>query len=366
MVKYQNNLWSKLSPVQWVMAIVGLLVIVFLIIGTLNQPVATESQIIFELQAQPFLILAFLAFSAGLLSFVSPCTLPILPAYFAFAFASDRKQIALNTVIFMLGLATMFSLMGAGASVIGRVLLQNQQLILLVGGALVLIFGVMSLLGQGFSGIQQEDGVAWNAGVGGAYLFGLTFAIGWSSCVGPILATVLAMAATVEFVLHGVILGFIYALGLGLPLVLVSTFFGRTSRKSLFWRILRGRGWHVTIHALFVGLLWALAVWQILVAIGTYMLRNFNYGASQTLTVEYQIGLLAIAVLGIVLWVYTSPQEKIVTLHLHSTQLISGALFVVVGILMLNGMLATFNNLIPPDLALWFADMEEWLIVLFQ
>ena len=69
---------------------------------------------------------------------------------------------------------------------------------------------------------------------------------------------------------------------------------------------------------------------------------------------------------GAALWVYTSPQERRITVQLHSTQLISGALFVVIGLLMLNGQLAAFNNLIPPQLAEWLAIQEEWLIGLFS
>ena len=73
--------------------------------------------------------------------------MPILTAYFAFAFQSGRRQIAANTFMFMVGLATMFSLLGAGASALGAVLQQNQQLLIVLGGSLVLIFGVMNFAG---------------------------------------------------------------------------------------------------------------------------------------------------------------------------------------------------------------------------
>jgi hypothetical protein len=74
-----------------------------------------------------------------------------------------------------------------------------------------------------------------------------------------------------------------------------------------------------------------------------------------------------VAVLGAALWVFTSPgREKEVQLHLHSTQLVSGALFIIMGLLLLNGTLAQFNSLIPPDLAIWFADFEDGLIRLFS
>ena len=211
------------------------LVVIFLIVGTINQTSAPPPTFAFGLQTQPFLVLSVLAFGGGLLSFLSPCTLPILPAYFAFAFQSGRKQIALNTLAFLLGLATMFSLLGAGASAIGSVLRDSQGMIMLIGGALILVFGVMSLLGSGFTGFKQEEESPRSATLGGSFAFGLTFAVGWSSCVGPILGTVLTMAATTGSVLRGSMLLFIYALGLGLPLLLVSTLFGRelASMRSL-------------------------------------------------------------------------------------------------------------------------------------
>ncbi len=353
------------SPLQLIVAGVLVLVVIFLIVGTVTQSSAPEP-LFGGLQSQPFLVLAVLSFAAGVISFVSPCTLPILPAYFAFAVQSDRKRIALNTMVFMLGLATVFSVMGAGASVIGRVLRQNQSFILLIGGALVLVFGVMSLLGKGFTGVQQEEQVERNNSLGGSYLFGMTFAVGWSSCVGPILGTVLTMAGTTGSVTRGMMLLFIYALGLGLPLILVSTFFGRASRQSLFWRILRGKGWNVTAHVLIVAAIWSLAIWRILIAAADYAFQNIAAFAGQELTRGHEVGLLLVAVAGVLLWIYTGrSKERRVQLQLHTTQLVSGGLFILMGILLLSGTLTTFNSLVPTDLALWFADIEDMVITFF-
>jgi cytochrome c-type biogenesis protein len=352
------------------LGVIGLvvLIIAFLIIGTVTQSSAPEP-VFGGLQTQPFLVLASLSAFAGLMSFVSPCTLPILPAYFAFAFTSGRKQIAVNTLFFMLGLATVFSVMGAGASALGRVLRQNQGLIMLIGGALIMIFGVMSLLGRGFTGMkeQSQEAQARNQTVGGSYLFGMTFAVGWSSCVGPILGTVLTMAGTTGNVIRGMMLLFIYAIALGLPLIIISTFFGRASRQSILWRALRGKGWNVTVSAFVVALVWALAIWRILVAVVEYAFFNFDYFAGLEFTPGYEIVLLLVAIAGSVLWVVTSPnQKRQVSLHLHSTQLVSGGLFILMGLLLLNGTLATFNSLVPPDLALWFAEFEESIISAFN
>jgi cytochrome c-type biogenesis protein len=357
--------FRSLSTMQLIVLGIMALIIVFLIVGTVTQSSAPEP-VFGGLQTQPFLVLASLSFFAGMLSFASPCTLPILPAYFAFAFQSGRKQIALNTLVFMLGLAATFSVFGAGASALGRVLRQNQSLIMLIGGAMVLIFGVMSLLGKGFTGFQKQDEEVRNNTLGGSFLFGMTFAIGWSSCVGPILGTVLTMAGATASVTRGMMLLFIYAMGLGLPLVIVSTFFGRASRQSLFWRVIRGRGWNVQVSTLLVGAVWALAIWRILVAAAQYAFDNFETFAGQSVTPGLEIGLLVVALVGAALWVFTSPGEgRRTMLHLHTTQLLSGGLFILLGVLLLNGTLASFNSLVPPDLAVWFAGIEDKVIGFF-
>ena len=327
--------------------------------------------------SQSFAVLAVLAFVGGVVSFVSPCTLPILPAYFAFATQSGRGKIALNTVAFMLGVATMFSLLGASASAVGQVLIQNQEVLLLIGGAIVMVFGVMSLLGKGFTGLsrsQSSPGAAnsgaansgANTTAGGSYVFGLTFSLGWSSCVGPILGIVLTLAAATGSVVNGMALLFIYALGLGLPLIIISTFFGRASRKSFFWRLLRGKGWFVNTHVLIVAIVWALAFWRILVAFTDYGFDNLTVFGGQELTIGHQIGLFLVAAAAVILWIYSKRAERKTLLNLHSTQLFSGVLFILMAVLMLSGALADFNSLIPADLAIWFAGLEDRLLVLFS
>lgn len=350
------------------MIAIGILILVvgFLIIGTFTQTDSGE-QPVFGVQSQPFAQLAFLAAVGGLLSFLSPCTLPILPAYFAFAFQSGRSQILANTLSFLLGLSAMFAMLGASASILGRVLLRNQELILLFGGSLILVFGTMSLLGMGFTGMTQaSDKVVNNRGLWGSFLFGLTFAVGWSSCVGPILGAVLTLAAQTGSVTQGTMLLFIYALGLGMPLIIVSTFLGRVPRDSFFWRAMRGKGWDWVVSRVVLGLIWGLVIWRILVAAAEYSFNNFEFLAGQPFTNGHEIGLLAISLAGAMLWVFTSTGEKKVTLHMHTTQAISGLLFVILGLLMLSGRLATLNSLVPPDLAIWFADLEETLLQFFN
>ncbi|GJM39997.1 MAG: hypothetical protein DHS20C20_02790 [Ardenticatenaceae bacterium] len=359
----------SLSTGQKLLIGVGTAVLLFLIFGTFSQDSGTPEFAV-GLQTQPFAVLALLAFGGGLLSFASPCTLPVLTAYFAFAFQSGRKQIAANTMAFMLGLATTFTLFGAVGFAVGKTLLRNQQLLILVGGAVVMIFGVLSLLGQGFGGMDTSGTGGpqpKSTTVRGSYIFGLSFAVGWTSCIGPILGTVLTLAAQTSSVWNGMMLLFIYTLGLGLPLLVVSTFFGRMSRQSLFWRFLRGKGWELNTHAIVVALVWALAIWRVLVAVLDYAFFKFSFFAGQTVTVGHQIGLLVVSLIGAALWVFTSSEERQVTVHLHSTQLISGGLFILLAILMLNGTLTSINALFGQyEFSEWFVLLEERFIQFFQ
>lgn len=193
------------------------------------------------------LVLAGPAFLAGILSFLSPCTLPILPAYFAFTFQANRRNIVFMTIAFFLGLATTMTALGASATAVSSALFTNKAALTFWGGIIVIIFGVMSLLGKGFSGPQVEDRPT--ASIVGSYFYGATFALGWTACIGPILGALLTLLAAQEgiAIFQGAILAFIYSLGLGMPLILLATFFSRLGSGSRFWAIIRGRGFDVQV-----------------------------------------------------------------------------------------------------------------------
>jgi cytochrome c-type biogenesis protein len=192
------------------------------------------------------LVLAPAAFLAGVVSFLSPCTLPILPAYFAFSFQARRDRVVLMTVAFFLGLATTMIMLGATATALSQLLFDNLTTITAVGGWIIVGVGIMSLLGKGFSGAQLLDRPT--ASVTGSYLYGATFALGWTACVGPILGALLTLLATQGLaILQGAILAFVYALGLGTPLIMIAAFFSRLGSGSRFWGIVRGRGFEVNL-----------------------------------------------------------------------------------------------------------------------
>ncbi len=245
-----------------------------------------------------FLPLLALSFLAGVLGVLSPCTLPVLPAYFAFAAGSGPRQILVRTVSFFVGLALSFSAMGASAGLAGRALGGHLPAVQRLAGAVIAALGVASLLGRGFTGLRFRDRPATTTA--GSFVLGLAFSVGWTACVGPILAAVLVLAATREGALAGGVLLFVFAMGLGLPLTALSLAMARMDRNSRLWRLLRGRAWQVRLG------------------------RR--------------------------------------TLHLHSTGLLSGALLIGLGLLVATGRLAALNRVLPLGPAAWLAGLEERLL----
>lgn len=193
------------------------------------------------------LVLALPVFLTGLLSFLSPCTLPILPAYFAVTFQARRHSIFLMSLAFFFGLATTLTLLGGAISALTGLLFANRDLLQVIGGIVIIVFGVLGIFGKGFAGMQIDERPA--ATLFGSYLYGATFALGWTACAGPLFGAFMTMLAVSEnvAVLQGAVLAFIYAVGLGLPLIIIATFFNRLGRGSRFWRMISGRGFEVRL-----------------------------------------------------------------------------------------------------------------------
>ncbi|MCG8351638.1 MAG: cytochrome c biogenesis CcdA family protein [Chloroflexales bacterium] len=246
-VEVQANPPERRAPNKHLLVLVsvGLIAILSILVLSLN---GGNGAVIATGNAN-VLVLAIPAFLAGVLSFLSPCTLPILPAYFAFTFQARKQSIVLMSISFFLGLATTMTLLGASATALSGLLFQNKDVLTFWGGMIVVGFGVLSILGKGFAGPQLQERPV--ASIAGSYLYGATFALGWTACVGPILGALLTLLATTAGVaiLQGAILAFIYALGLGMPLILLATFFSRLGQGSAFWKFLRGRGFEVKIGA---------------------------------------------------------------------------------------------------------------------
>ena len=193
-----------------------------------------------------FLALALPAYLAGVFSMLSPCCLPILPAYFSFTFGAQRHRVVAMSIAFFLGLATTMVVLGASFTAISALIFPYRNTVTRVGGLVIVAFGIMLLLGRGFGGLRLRERP--NATLAGTYLYGLTFAFGWTACVGPILGAVLtALMTTGLSVLAGAALAFIYALGLATPLTLLATFFSRLGQGTRIGSILRGQGFSLRI-----------------------------------------------------------------------------------------------------------------------
>lgn len=180
----------------------------------------------------------FIAFAAGLLSFISPCVLPLVPSYLIYItgltleeLTSEterhrvRKIIVFNSLLFILGLTVVFVAFGASASLVGQLLITYQEFIRKLGGVLIVVFGlyVMGVLKLNF--LMAEKRIQLQSrpvGYIGSFLVGVAFAAGWTPCVGPILGTILMLASTSDSMLTGVKLLSSYSLGIGLPLLAVA------------------------------------------------------------------------------------------------------------------------------------------------
>jgi cytochrome c-type biogenesis protein len=179
------------------------------------------------------------AAAAGALSFLSPCVLPLIPAYLCFLggvgldelteHRGAARRVVPAAVAFVLGFAAVFVAMGATASALNRLILDNMSWLSLAAGAVIIVFGLhyMGALRIGFLNFEKRVHVESKpAGIVGAFVLGLAFAFGWTPCVGPILATILMIAAGKESVAEGVGLLSAYAAGLGLPFLAAAVLAG--------------------------------------------------------------------------------------------------------------------------------------------
>lgn len=186
----------------------------------------------------PAMLVALLA---GVLSFLSPCVLPIVPPYLAYmggismgdmrGNATARRRIILPALFFVLGLSTVFLLLGFTASAFGMFFLQNQELFAQFSGVVVIVFGLHFLSIFRIPLLDREarlDAGQQGGSAFGAYLLGLAFAFGWTPCIGPQLGAILSLAAQEGSLARGTTLLAVYALGLGLPFFLAAIFVERS------------------------------------------------------------------------------------------------------------------------------------------
>ncbi len=194
------------------------------------------------------------AFVGGIISFLSPCVLPLVPPYLAYLGGTTLDRISgeeaeidprlaryvfISACFFVLGLATVFVALGMTASALGQVLLQNKVLLAQISGAIIVVLGLHFLRLFRIPMLDRDvrfDGPARAGGLGTSYVIGVAFAFGWTPCIGPILGTILALAAQEETILSGTTLLAVYSLGLGVPFLVAAAFIGPFLRWARAFR----------------------------------------------------------------------------------------------------------------------------------
>ena len=199
-----------------------------------------------------------LAFLAGVLSFLSPCVLPLVPSYVSFitgisfkdlTVGSDRKRIRYltmaNSAAFIAGFSTVFIALGVSSSAIGKVLFQYVDLIRIIGGIVVIVFGlfISGLLKLDFLMPEKKIHLGGKpAGYIGTFIVGMTFAAGWSPCIGPMLGTILVYAGSKGSALYGFQLLSVYSLGLAVPFFIsalaINVFLSYSPKIAKFMRVI--------------------------------------------------------------------------------------------------------------------------------
>jgi len=190
------------------------------------------------------------SFAAGLLSFLSPCVLPLIPAYLSMVTGltidelgeegSSRGRVFLSCLLFVVGFSVVFVLMGATASAVGRFLLMYRRTINLVLGILVVAMGLFIAGLVNIPNLYRERRLQFGReflsplGPLAAAAMGSAFALGWTPCVGPLLSSILAYAAASNSLSKGVVLLSVYSMGLGIPFLLTGLFFSR-ALTTLNW-----------------------------------------------------------------------------------------------------------------------------------
>jgi cytochrome c-type biogenesis protein len=188
------------------------------------------------------------AFFGGIISFLSPCVLPLAPPYLAYIGGTTLEQVSgekgkvdprlarqvfFSACFFVLGLGTVFVLLGMTASIIGQSLLQYKEILGQIAGAIIIVMGLHFLRVLRIPLLSMEarfEGPAQAGSFGTSYVIGTAFAFGWTPCIGPILGAILTLAAQQESLAAGTSLLAVYALGLGVPFLVAAAFIGPFAR----------------------------------------------------------------------------------------------------------------------------------------
>ena len=195
------------------------------------------------------LIKSFLAFGAGFISFLSPCVLPLIPGYISYIsgeslgdIVEKQKKVILKTVLFSLGFSLVFISFGATASLIGNILLENSNTLRIIAGIIIIIFSLQLIGILNLNFLNQEKRFQtknYSNNLFFPILVGAAFGFGWTPCIGPVLGSILTLAAVESSIGKGILLLSFYSLGLAIPFILsgygISKFlaFSKNFRKNI-------------------------------------------------------------------------------------------------------------------------------------
>ncbi len=170
-----------------------------------------------------------IAFGAGLISFLSPCVLPLIPGYVSFISGQSLQDLLnskrinfLPLILFCFGFSTVFIILGASASFLGQTLLQNSEILRIIAGIIIIIFSLqlVGLINVSYLNLEKRFEAQKSKNIFFPYVIGLAFGFGWTPCIGPILGSILALASIEETLSRAILLLSFYSLGLAIPFIL--------------------------------------------------------------------------------------------------------------------------------------------------
>jgi|TARA_B110000495_G_C22845564_1_gene493028 cytochrome c-type biogenesis protein len=184
------------------------------------------------------------AFSAGFISFLTPCVLPIIPGYISYItgkslneIEQDKKIVLIKTILFSIGFSLVFIILGATASAVGNILLFLSNELRIAAGIIIILFSLQMLGFLNFNFLNQEKRIhtkSYKDNYAFPVLVGAAFAFGWTPCIGPVLGSILALSATEASISKGILLLSFYSLGLAIPFILAGYYMSKflTTRKG--------------------------------------------------------------------------------------------------------------------------------------